>query len=135
MLLLCFLASIVSEEKLAAKQPYLYLSICNEIFFLWLFEDFLFITSFEQSNYDVALCNFLSISCVQVYLASWIYGFIVLSNVEIFWLVLHFFPVPHPFLLIFRDYKYTVRLLKVVHSSLTFFSLFSSFSPFPRDSF
>lgn len=59
MLLLCFLASIVSEEKLAAKQPYLCFSICNETFFLWLFEDFLFITGFEQSNYDVALCNFL----------------------------------------------------------------------------
>lgn len=97
MLLLCFLASIVSEEKLAAKQPYLYLSICNEIFFLWLFEDFLFITGFEQSNYDVALCNFLSISCVQVYLASWIYGFIVFIKCGNFLASSSFLSCPPPF--------------------------------------
>lgn len=55
MLFLCFLISIVSEEKLAAKHPYLYSLIRNETFFPWLFEDFFFITGFEQSDYDVQL--------------------------------------------------------------------------------
>ena len=36
MLLICFLAYAVSEEKSAAKDPYLYYSICNTSFFLWL---------------------------------------------------------------------------------------------------
>ena len=55
----CLTASTVSKEKSA---KYWSLFFCRYyVFFLWQFKDFLFITGFEQFDYDMPWCIFLHV--------------------------------------------------------------------------
>lgn len=85
----------------------------------------------------IMMCNFLSyLLCFRFTELLGSMDLLFLSNMKIFWPCLQLLSSPPPFSSILQGLQvHCFRLLNVVHSSLIFFSLFSSFFPLPGDSF